>query len=68
MLLSVPIMVIINIIFSKIEATRPIAILFSEKWELQVDGWVEASENRKKLFNSVKNKFNKDKKTKKKKK
>ncbi len=65
MLLSVPIMVIINIIFSKIEATKPIAILFSEKWELQVDGG-EALENRQKLFNSVKNKFHTEKKKKKK--
>lgn len=65
MLLSVPIMVIINIIFAKIEATKPIAILFSEKWELQVDGG-EALENRQKLFNSVKNKFHTDKKIKKK--
>lgn len=62
MLLSVPIMVIINIIFAKIETTKSIAILFSEKWELQVDGWIEASENRQKLLNSVKNKFHKEKK------
>jgi hypothetical protein len=31
MLLSVPLMVIINIILGKIPATRPIAILLSEK-------------------------------------
>jgi hypothetical protein len=31
MILSVPIMVIINIILSKIPETRPIAILLSEK-------------------------------------
>jgi len=31
MLLSVPIMVIINIILAKIPATKPIAILLSEK-------------------------------------
>lgn len=37
MLLSVPIMVIINIILAKIPATRSIAILLSEKWELDVD-------------------------------
>ncbi len=66
MLLSVPIMVIINIIFAKIEATKSIAILFSEKWELQVDGGIEALENRQKLFNSVKNKFHTEKKKKKK--
>jgi predicted PurR-regulated permease PerM len=40
MLLSVPIMVIINIILAKIPATRNIAILLSEKWELQID-WVD---------------------------
>ncbi len=34
MLLSVPIMVILIIIFSKFEATRPIAILLSEKGEV----------------------------------
>lgn len=66
MLLSVPIMVIINIIFAKIEATKPIAILFSEKWELQVDGGIEALENRQKLFNSVKSKFHAEKNKKKK--
>lgn len=66
MLLSVPIMVIINIIFAKIDATKPIAILFSEKWELQVEWWIEVRENRQKLFNSVKNKFHADKKKKKK--
>lgn len=64
MLLSVPIMVIINIIFAKIEATKPIAILFSEKWDLQVDGGIEALENRQKLFNSVKKKFHTEKKKK----
>jgi len=36
MLLSVPLMVIINIIFSRFEATRPLAILLSEKWELEI--------------------------------
>ena len=40
MLLSVPIMVIINIILAKIPITRNIAILLSEKWELQID-WVD---------------------------
>jgi hypothetical protein len=32
MLLSVPIMVMINITLSHIEVTRPIAVLLSEKW------------------------------------
>jgi len=35
MLLSVPIMVIINIVLSHIEVTRPIAILLSEKWVIK---------------------------------
>lgn len=46
MLLSVPIMVIINIILSKFEITRPIAILLSEKWEVKwdfsvIDEWIQ---------------------------
>lgn len=55
-LLSVPIMVIINIIFSKIEATRPIAIILSEKWVLSVDSIQSQGKNKfskyslKKLF------------------
>lgn len=32
MLLSVPIMVIVNIVLAHIEVTRPIAVLLSEKW------------------------------------
>ncbi len=59
MLLSVPIMVIINIILSKIPITRPIAILLSEKWELQITWWDEVLENRKKLVENIKDKFNK---------
>ena len=35
MLLSVPIMVMINIVLSHIEITRPIAILLSEKWVIK---------------------------------
>ncbi len=49
MLLSVPIMVILNIIFAKIPSTRNIAILLSEKWELQIDWWEEVVKTRKKL-------------------
>lgn len=46
MLLSVPIMVIINIVLSKFEMTRPIAILLSEKWEVKwdfsvLDEWIQ---------------------------
>jgi len=38
MLLSVPIMVIINIVLSKFDSTKPISILLSEKW---VINWEE---------------------------
>lgn len=65
MLLSVPIMVIINIILSKFPSTRSIAILLSEKGELQVDNEAEVMKNRKQLFNSVKNKLTKNNKHKK---
>lgn len=56
MLLSVPIMVIINIILGKVPATRSIAILLSEKWDLQVDA-EDVSENRKKIMKTLKHKF-----------
>lgn len=52
MLLSVPIMVIINIILAKIPITRPIAILLSEKWELEVDSGDAVIKNRKKILKS----------------
>lgn len=54
MLLSVPLMVIINIILAKIPVTKPLAILLSEKWDLQVDWWDEVLKTRRQLFNSVK--------------
>lgn len=53
MLLAVPLMVIINIILAKIPATRAIAILLSEKWELQVDGWEEVIKHRRQLFKKM---------------
>jgi len=53
MLLSVPIMVIINIILSKIPATRNIAVLLSEKWELDVDWWIEAVKTRKRIISRL---------------
>lgn len=62
MLLAVPIMVIINIILAKIPATKNIAILLSEKWELQVDGWEEVVKNREQIFKRVTEKFHKKKK------
>ena len=57
MLLSVPIMVIINIILSEISATRSIAILLSEKWDLQIEA-EEVVITRKKFLNKFKWKFN----------
>lgn len=57
MLLSVPIMVIINIILAKIPATRPIAILMSEKGDLEVDWWEEVIKHRRNFFNNFKEKF-----------
>jgi predicted PurR-regulated permease PerM len=59
MLLSVPIMVIINIVLAKIPSTRPIAILLSEKWELQIEGDVEVEKTRRKFVNHVRKKFRK---------
>lgn len=67
MLLSVPLMVIINIILAKIPATRPVAILLSEKWDLQVDGWEETVQERRKLFAKIKDKIHRKKQVKKKK-
>lgn len=52
MLLSVPIMVIINIILAKIPATRPIAILLSEKWDLKMESSEELIKSRKKILKS----------------
>lgn len=57
MLLSVPLMVIINIIFSKFETTRPIAILLSEKWELDVTSQETTEMNKKELIANVKKKL-----------
>lgn len=54
MLLSVPLMVIMNIIFSKFEATRPVAILLSEKWELDVHASRDVSQNKRELIDNVK--------------
>ncbi len=59
MLLSVPIMVIINIILAKIPATRSLAILLSEKWELEVDWWEEIVKTRKKALKKITDKFKK---------
>jgi len=56
MLLSVPIMVIINIILSNIKVTRPLAILMSEKWEIKTDFWI-IKNKKNKLLKRIKNKF-----------
>jgi predicted PurR-regulated permease PerM len=48
-ILSVPIMVILSIIFSKFEETKSIAILLSEKWDVRT--WVDI------VFNKNKTKF-----------
>lgn len=54
MLLSVPLMVIINIILSKFTSTRPIAILLSEKWELDVVSQKKSKISKKDLIKNVK--------------
>lgn len=54
MILSVPIMVIINIVLSKFETTKPIAILLSEKWELDVNDDKEVDENIKSVKEKLK--------------
>ena len=53
MILSVPIMVILNIILSKFQSTKPIAILFSEKWDLKMN-IDETEKNRKELVKKLK--------------
>lgn len=53
MLLSVPIMVILNIILSKFDSSRPFAVLFSEKWDLKIDV-DEPEQNRKELIKKLK--------------
>ena len=61
MLLSVPLMVIINIILSKFEQTRPIAIFLSEKWELEIPVITIDQEEWKKFIEKMKKKFKKKK-------
>jgi predicted PurR-regulated permease PerM len=59
MFLSVPIMIILNIIFSKIEKTRWLAILLSEKWEIKEDFLEKTTKKSKKFFLNLKNKIKK---------
>ncbi len=54
MLLSVPIMVIINIILSKFDSTKPIAILLSEKWNIDLEDDITIERTREKLYKLVK--------------
>lgn len=57
MLLSVPIMVIINIILAKIPTTKPIAILLSEKGELKIESDEEVLQTRRKFLKKIKDKI-----------
>ncbi len=57
MLLSVPLMVIINIILAKIPATKPLAILLSEKGDLQVDWWEEVIKTRQRVIKNIRDTF-----------
>jgi hypothetical protein len=50
-------MVIINIILAKIPATKSIAILLSEKWELEVDWWEEVVKTRRRVMKKITEKF-----------
>lgn len=56
MLLSIPIMVIINIILSHIEVTRPLAILLSEKGIIKTDFW-NVWVKKEKVFKRIRNKL-----------
>lgn len=46
MILSVPIMIIINIILAKFPQTRPLAIVLSEQWDLRIETPIEVEKNR----------------------
>jgi hypothetical protein len=50
-------MVIINIILAKIPSTKSLAILLSEKWELQVDWGEEVVKTRKRVMKTIRDKF-----------
>ncbi len=53
MLLSVPIMVIINIILAKIPSTRPVAVLLSEKWDLNIESDVKVTKAREQIIRKI---------------
>ena len=56
MFLSVPLMAMINIVLSKFESTRPIAILLSERWII-TENEEEIKKNRIKMINKIKNRL-----------
>jgi len=56
MILSVPLMVMINIILSKFELTKPISIMISEKWELALDDFQKPTNKTKGLLAKIKKK------------
>lgn len=58
MLLCVPIMVILNAVLSKFEATKPIAILCSEKGIIRWD-FISLDEQKRKMIEKIRSKFKK---------
>jgi len=59
MLLSVPIMVIINIILSKFDSTKSISILLSEKGFIDNDEEITINKTKQKLYKLLKKKIKK---------
>ena len=59
MLLAMPIMVIMNIIFAQIPSTRSIAILLSEKGEIEIDSDEKVDKNRKRILKRFTDTFKK---------
>ncbi len=57
MILSVPIMVIINIVLAKIPETRSFAILLSEKWELKMDTDTDIIKTRQQFIQNIQEKI-----------
>ena len=60
MLLCVPIMVIMNAVMSKFEATKPVAILFSERGIIRSD-FITLDEQKRKMIEKIREKFKKKK-------
>ena len=61
MLLSVPLVVIMNIILSKFEQTRPISIFLSEQWEVATFplSSISSKDEKHKIIEEIKKKFSK---------